>query len=93
MLTFPFGMPITPVQQADRSPKRVFVLGVYASAVHSRWVGDDGKTIINALAVASEPEIFWRGDDADAVIGKIPVPPGAGRLVAASKTLNGPSGA
>lgn len=92
MLTFPFGMPITPVQQADKSPKRVFVLGVYASAVHARWVGDDGKTIINALAVASEPEIFWRGDDADTVIGKIPVPVGAGRLVAASKTLNGPSG-
>ena len=92
MFTFPFGMPITPVQQADRSPKRVFVLGVYASAVHARWVGDDGRTIINALAVASEPEIFWRGDDADAVIGKIPVPSGAGRLVAASKTLNGPSG-
>ena len=92
MLTFPFGMPITPVRQVDTSPKRVFVLGVYASAVHARWVADDGKTIINALAVASEPEIFWRGNDADAVIEQIPIPPGAGRLVAASKTLNGPSG-
>ena len=92
VLTFPFGMPITPVRQADTSPKRVFVLGVYASAVHARWVADDGKTIINALAVASEPEIFWRGNDADALIERIPVPPGAGRLVAASKTLNGPSG-
>lgn len=92
MLTFPFGMPITPVRQADTSPKRIFVLGVYASAVHARWVTDDDKTIISALAVASEPEIFWRGNDADSVIKQIPVPPGAGRLVAASATLNGPSG-
>lgn len=90
--TFPFGMSILPVRQADTSPKRVFVLGVYASAVHARWVADDGRTIINALAVASEPEIFWRGNDADALIERIPVPPGAGRLVAASATLNGPSG-
>ena len=92
MLTFPFGMPITPVRQADTSPKRIFVLGVYASAVHARWVTDDDKTIISALAVASEPEIFWRGNDAGAIIGQIPVPPGAGRLVSAGATLNGPSG-
>jgi len=90
--TFPFGMPITPVRQLDTSPKRIFVLGVYASAVHARWVADDGRTIISALAVASEPEIFWRGNDADAVIEQIQVPSGAGRLVAASATLNGPSG-
>ncbi len=92
MLRFPFGMPITPVRQVDTSRKRILVLGVYASAVHARWVADDGKTIINALAVASEPEIFWRGNDAEALIERISIPPGAGRLVAASKTLNGPSG-
>ena len=92
MLSFPFGMPITPVRQADTRPKPVFVLGVYASAVHARWVGDDGKTIVNALAVASEPEIFWRGNDAGALIERVPIPAGAGRLVAANKTLNGPSG-
>ena len=50
MLTFPFGMPITPVRQADTSPKRIFVLGVYASAVHACWAADDGKTIINQYA-------------------------------------------
>jgi hypothetical protein len=55
MLTFPFGDPITPVRQADKTPKRVFVLGVYASAVHARWVADGGRTIINALAVAAGP--------------------------------------
>jgi hypothetical protein len=35
---FPFGQPIFPLVQKDRSKKRVFVLGVYASAVHARWV-------------------------------------------------------
>lgn len=91
-LAFPFGAPIVPVRQADTSPKRVFVLGVYASAVHARWISEHGRMIINALAVASEPEIFWRGNDGDAVIERIPIPPGAGRLIPASKTLNGPSG-
>ena len=92
MLRFPFGMPIVPVRQVDATPKRVFVLGVYASAAHARWVADDGKTLINALAVASEPEIFWRGKNAQELIDHIPVAPGAGRLIAANKTLNGPSG-
>lgn len=92
MLRFPFGMPIMPVQQQDTSPKRIVMLGVYASAVHARWVDDSGRTLINALAVASEPEIFWRGDDAHSVIERIPIPPGAGRLRAASERLNGLSG-
>ena len=56
MLTFPFGMPIMPVQQADRSPKRVFVLGVYASAVHARWRGS-GERILNYFKCLSET---WR---------------------------------
>ena len=39
--TFPFGEPLRPVVQIDRGPKDVFVLGVYSSAVHARWVGAD----------------------------------------------------
>lgn len=35
---FPFGEELKPVLQQDRTPKKVFVLGVYASAVHARWV-------------------------------------------------------
>jgi len=92
MLSFPFGMPITPVHQTDTTPKTVFVLGVYASAVHARWVDADGRTLINALAVASEPEIFWRGDNVSEIVERIPVPAGAGRLIAANRMLNGPSG-
>ena len=40
--TFPFGQPVRRVEQQDRAPKRVFVLGVYASAVHARWIDVDG---------------------------------------------------
>lgn len=85
-------MPIEPVCQVDRAQKKVFVLGVYASAVHARWVSDKGKTLISALAVASEPEIFWRGENAAEIVSRISVPTGAGRLVAANNKLNGPSG-
>jgi len=30
---FPFGKQVHTVEQTDRAPKKVFVLGVYASAV------------------------------------------------------------
>jgi hypothetical protein len=36
---FPFGEVVRPVVQQDRRAKSVFVLGVYASAVHARWPG------------------------------------------------------
>lgn len=90
--TFPFGQSVREVAQTDRTHKRVFVLGVYASAVHARWVGTDNKTIVNALAVASEPYIFWRGDNADAIIQNIVVPQTLGTLVPANQRYNGPSG-
>ena len=89
---FPFGQPLRPVVQTDRRPKQVFVLGVYASAVHARWIGADGKDVVKALAVASEPRIFWRGEDAGAIISQIAIPPAVGRLVPADPQFNGPSG-
>ena len=92
MGTFPFGQPVRRLVQEDRGAKRVFVLGAYASAVHARWVGPDGKTIVMALGVASEPRIFWPGHSAAEVIAKIHVPKEAGCLVPAAKRLNGPSG-
>ncbi len=61
---YPFGSQLKKVEQQDKSPKKVFVLGVYASAVHAKWKSSSGKTLVNALAVASEPYIFWRGEDA-----------------------------
>ena len=89
---FPFGRPIQRVVQLDRGAKRVFVLGAYASAVHARWIGEKGITLIRALGVASEPCIFWAGKGAEDIVAAIDVPPGAGRLVPAPCSLNGPSG-
>ena len=90
--TFPFGQPVRELAQKDRTPKQVFVLGVYASAVHARWVGNDGKQIVKALAVASEPEMFWRGEKAAEIIQAVSIPSGVGRLEVASCQYNGPSG-
>lgn len=89
---FPFGSPLRKVRQEDRRPKRVFVLGVYASAVHARWLDPDGRERVKALAVASEPEIFWRGDGTRTVLDSIKVPPGVGNLLPADPKFNGPSG-
>jgi hypothetical protein len=90
--TYPFGEPRRAVVQQDRGPKRVFVLGVYASAVHARWIDADGKELVRALAVANEPTIFWDGSDAANIVARIKVPSGAGVLEPADDRMNGPSG-
>jgi len=90
--TFPFGQPVRELAQKDRTPKQVFVLGVYASAVHARWIGNDGKQIVKALAVASEPEMFWRGESAAEIVQAVSIPSEVGRLEVASCQHNGPSG-
>lgn len=89
---FPFGQKLHPLVQEDQSQKEVFVLGVYASAVHARWK-KDGRIICQALAVASEPRIFWDGDpeEARAIIGAIALPKELGTLEPAGRQLNGPS--
>ena len=93
--TFPFGQPIRPVKQVnDGHTKKLFILGVYASAVHVKWYGPDNKIRIRAMAVASEPEIFWRGDDEYVlnIIDKINLAPQYGYLKPAEPAFNGPSG-
>lgn len=89
---FPFGQELHPLVQEDKTPKKAFVLGVYASAVHARWK-KDGQIICQALAVASEPCIFWDGKEEEAkeIIDKIAIPPQLGYLEPAGKQLNGPS--
>ncbi len=90
---FPFGQILHPLVQEDQTPKKVFVLGVYASAVHAKWKKDN-KIISQALAVASEPRIFWEGNIAEAkeIIGRIEIPCEVGSLEPAGSQLNGPSG-
>ena len=89
---FPFGERLHRLVQEDRTPKKVFVLGVYASAVHARWKRN-GETVCPALAVASEPRIFWDGNEEEAreIIGRIKIPAELGTLTPAGKNLNGPS--
>lgn len=89
---FPFGQPVKPVIQKDQSPKEVFILGVYASAVHARWLSPEGETLINALAVTSEPEIFWNGTGARKILAEISIPKESGKLIPADQRFNGPSG-
>lgn len=91
---FPFGQKLKRLEQECRTPKDVFVLGAYASAVHARWVGPNGKIISAALAVASEPRIFWDGhkEEAECIIASINIPEGMGHLAPAACRLNGPSG-
>ena len=89
---FPFGSQRKKVEQKDKSPKKVFVLGVYASAVHAKWIDKDGKIKVNALAVASEPYIFWKGDNAQQIIDDIQIPKELGKLIPADKRFHGPSG-
>lgn len=89
---YPFGEVVHSLVQQDRTPKIIFVLGVYASAVHARWtIGSE--TICAALAVASEPRIFWDGNPEEAaeIIGRIKIPKEVGVLTPAGKNLNGPS--
>ena len=90
---FPFGQELKNVVQTDTTPKKVFVLGVYASAVHAKLIDTNGRILIKALAVASEPCIFWKGDPEEAkqIIAKINIPPKFGKLIPAD-SLNGPSG-
>lgn len=65
MSTYPFGRPATDrPPHVPRGDADVFVLGVYASALHVRWQRPDGGVMVQALAVDDEPEVFWDGADA-----------------------------
>ena len=89
---YPFGETVHPLVQQDRSPKKVFVLGVYASAVHAQWKKNN-KVICRALAVASEPRIFWDGNpqEASEIISRIHIPEKMGVLEPAESKFNGPT--
>lgn len=89
---YPFGETVHPLVQQDRSPKQVFVLGVYASAVHAQWKKDN-RIVCRALAVASEPRIFWDGNpkEASEIISRIHIPEEMGILEPAASHFNGPS--
>lgn len=90
---FPFGQELKKVEQKDKTRKKAFVLGVYASAVHARWIDKNGKQKVSALAIASEPEKFWTGENSEEIISKIKIPEELGKLTTpADSKMNGPSG-
>lgn len=91
---FAFGKPLLPVKVRSRGRRRVFVIGVYPSALHARWVAPDRKTISRAIAIDNEPEPFWKGEDAAERISQINVsiPRAAGNLIEPGSAFNGPSG-
>lgn len=68
------------------------MLGVYASAVHAQLIGANGKTVIKALAVSSEPYVFWCGEQAEEISQQIIIPNELGELISAEQKFNGPSG-
>lgn len=74
---FPFGRPNGPrdVTWRGSGNPRLLVVGVYPSALHVRWVAPHGVATpaegvgrVTAMAVDVEPEVFWRGDSADALV-------------------------
>src|SRR5207244_2622962 len=73
--------------------RKVFVLGVYPSAVHARWHDPDGN-MWPALAIDNEPEPFWTGEGAESKLARLArsIPPEAGRLEPADRQHNGGSG-
>lgn len=89
---YPFGSKLKKVEQQDKSSKKVFVLGVNASAVHAKWIDADGNVKVNALPVASEPYIFWNGDNADQIIKDIQIPSELGKLIPLNDESNAPLG-
>ena len=88
---YPFGERSLPLTQEDRSPKKVFVLGVYASAVHARWK-KGGEVICEALPVADEPVLFWDGnpEEEKEIISRIRIPEELGVLEPVGNRINGP---
>jgi uracil-DNA glycosylase len=91
---FPFGNPVKKVEQKDRIPKKVFVLGVHSSAINVRWITHDEKTFVMALAIDNEPDIYWRGSPAyiNRIINRLNFPEELGSLTPAHKDLNGAEG-
>jgi hypothetical protein len=70
---FPFGRPSTkrPARRPTSGSAEIFVLGVYPSALHVRWIlpqwlCTNDRSEVKALAVDVEPTVFWDGSDAAA---------------------------
>ena len=89
---FPFGTIAQKVEQQDRSPKKVFLLGSFAESVYADWIDPEGNIIMKGLPVASEPYPFWDGEDASDIVQSIQVPTVYGKLIPSCGNINGLAG-
>jgi hypothetical protein len=68
MWCYPFGRPVTPRAPSASTPKPLFVLGAYPSAVHVEWHAPAPYSRVQAIAVDDEPSPFWDGADQVVVV-------------------------
>ena len=95
MARFPFGQFVTPRPPSARSPRPLFVLGAYPSAVHVAWQPPSPFRRVTAIAVDDEPTPFWDGADQLAVVERWKSAVGfrdEWGQVRANPQLNGPCG-
>lgn len=88
----PFGELIKKIKQLDRKQKDVFILGNYSHAVNADWISADNDTLVKNIPIASEPSIFWSGENADNIIKWVDIPKEIGSLLPAKRINNGQSG-
>ena len=89
--TFPFGKKVLKVSQTDRTPKPVFVLGVYSSAVFAQFNYYKTDTVIRNIPIDNEPEIFWSGgqESVKKIISELQLTKSAGKLLPEPSSING----
>lgn len=94
--TYPFGRPITPREPSATSPRRLFVLGAYPSALHVEWIPPKPWKRITAIPIDDEPSPFWDGADHEARVdawkAHVGFDPAWGSIQSIQR-FNGPSGA
>ena len=86
---FPFGSISVKVEQKDKSPKKVFVLGSQAESVYAHLLDDKGKVKAMAVPVASEPFPFWNGEGASQFFQNISIPSEFEKLTPVNIKYNG----
>jgi hypothetical protein len=67
---FPFGAHVLRRSPSASTPRLLFVLGAYPSAVHVQWTPPGAGKTVRALPVDNEPEPFWEGSDEVEVVAE-----------------------
>ena len=89
---FPFGQPVRRVDRLTEVPSECSSWECTQARFTHVGATAEGACSYRHSGVASEPCIFWRGDDAREIVSSVDVPDGAGSLEPAADRFNGPSG-